>query len=58
MRTEGDKRIGNDAALREATTARTRVEELSRILDHQTRVSDALSHEMASMRGRIDIKVG
>jgi len=31
------------------------VEELSRILDHQTRVTDALSHEMSSIRGRIDI---
>ena len=38
--------MGNDAALREATQARQRVEELSRILDHQTRVTDALSHEV------------
>ena len=52
---KGDKRLGNDAALREATQARQRVDELSRIMDHQTRITDALSHEMSSMRGRIDL---
>ena len=56
MRTEGDKRLNNDAAAREARDARSRCEELSRILDHQTRITDALSHEMASIRGRVEIK--
>lgn len=56
MRTEGDKRLNSDAAAREARDARSRCEELSRILDHQTRITDALSHEMASIRGRVEIK--
>ena len=56
LRTEGDKRLNNDAAAREARDARSRCEELSRILDHQTRITDALSHEMASIRGRVEIK--
>ena len=57
LRTEGDKRLNNDAATREARDARTRCDELSRILDHQTRITDALSHEMASIRSVLNFMI-
>ena len=56
LRTEGDKRLGSESATREARDARNRCDELSKIVDRQTRITDALSHEMATLRGRVEIK--